>query len=69
MDKVEIVDKRVEMNFIISTGLYYLTRILMLTKISLSRGRQPTPMTEDGQKTMNKLLKQGGTSGTSTDSN
>jgi len=37
MDKVEIVDKRVEMNFIIFTGLYYPDEKDTLTKIKFEQ--------------------------------
>jgi hypothetical protein len=61
MDKVEIVDKRVEMNFIIFTGLYYPDEKDTLTKIKFEqRSAADFLMTEDGQKDlMNKLLEAG----------
>lgn len=61
MDKVEIIDKRVEMNFIVYTALYYPNELDNKVSIKFeSRIAADFLMTEDGQKdVMNKLLEAG----------
>ncbi len=61
MDKVEIVEKRIEGNFIVFAGLYYPDENVLTTKIKFEqRSAADFLMTEDGQKDlMNKLLDAG----------